>query len=58
MSETTEKKTTNHLMHAVLSVVTGGLWLPVWLAAYIGGSTRTFTVVRVVVLGVLVVVLK
>lgn len=31
----------NHLMHLVLSVLTGGLWLPVWLLCAIrfGGWT-------------------
>ena len=23
---------TNHILHLILSIVTGGLWLPLWLA--------------------------
>lgn len=32
MSETIRKKPeTNHVVHAIISILTGGLWLPVWL---------------------------
>ena len=60
MSDDKDKdvKTTNHLIHAVLSVLTGGLWLPVWLLAYLGGSTRTVTFVLALILAALAVAFK
>jgi len=30
---TSQRKTTNHILHLILSVLTGGLWLIVWLIA-------------------------
>ena len=31
------RRRVSHLMHAVLTLVTGGLWAIVWLAAFLGG---------------------
>lgn len=37
-----ERQTPNHLLHLVLSLVTAGLWLPIWIlvALFAGGSYR------------------
>jgi len=32
---------TNHILHLLLSVVTAGLWLPVWLGVSIANRIRT-----------------
>lgn len=33
-----ERQTPNHVLHLLLSVVTAGLWLPVWFLVTIFGS--------------------
>jgi hypothetical protein len=35
-----EKQTPNHVLHLLLSVVTGGLWLPIWLLITVLGGGR------------------
>lgn len=34
-----KKKNTNHVLHLILSIVTGGLWLLVWLAVAINNNS-------------------
>lgn len=35
-----EKQTPNHVLHLLLSVITAGLWLPIWfVVALFGGGT-------------------
>lgn len=33
---------TNHILHLILSVLTGGLWLPVWLIVGVANSHRAY----------------
>ncbi len=33
-----EAKDVSHVLHLILSVLTGGLWLPIWLWYGLGGS--------------------
>jgi len=48
MTETTQiryvevppRARTNHVLHLLLSLVTGGLWLPVWLLVTMGHKAR------------------
>lgn len=32
---------TSHLLHLILSVLTGGLWVPVWIIITFTNSTQT-----------------
>ena len=36
------KQTPSHVLHLLLSIVTAGLWILVWLALTIGASFRSF----------------
>jgi hypothetical protein len=44
MNKEQEIKTTNHLIHAVLAVLTAGMWIPIWLLAWAGSGVRGYTV--------------
>jgi hypothetical protein len=37
-SVTKQRKKTNHLLHLVLSIITFGLWLPVWLFVHLSNK--------------------
>lgn len=37
-----EKQTPNHILHLLLSVVTVGFWIPVWLLVAIGSDLGTY----------------
>ncbi len=37
---TYSKKKTNHVLHVILSVLTLGLWIPVWIGVAIVNSMR------------------
>jgi len=37
---TYSKKKTNHVLHLILSVLTAGLWIPVWIGIAIMNSMR------------------
>lgn len=39
-----QRQRTNHILHLLLSVITGGLWVPVWLiVTLINAINRSFT---------------
>lgn len=31
---------TSHLLHLIMSVITAGVWIPIWLIVHISNSTR------------------
>ena len=33
----------NHILHVILSIVTVGLWLPIWLLVTLGENRKTLT---------------
>lgn len=35
-----QKKKTNHILHLILSIVTGGLWLVIWLLVGMSNSSH------------------
>lgn len=35
-----QKKKTNHILHLILSIITGGLWLVIWLFVGISNSSH------------------
>ena len=38
------KKPVNHALHAILTIFTGLLWSPVWIAVAAGGGSKTAVV--------------
>jgi len=35
-----QKKKTNHILHLILSIITGGLWIVIWLLVGISNSSH------------------
>lgn len=41
-----KKKKTSHVLHLVLSLITAGLWLPVWILVCISNAIENYKVDR------------
>lgn len=41
-----KKKKTNHVLHLLLSLITAGLWLPVWILVAVSNSLENIRIDR------------
>ena len=41
-----QKKNTSHVLHLLLSIITGGLWIPVWVLCALSNALSRGTIDR------------